>query len=92
MRGTARRYPCFAAIGLLCLTLAACDERGQTDSRAIAPRARPATATQMCAVMPGHPVDGSLSIEHEGQRIAFCCAECIPLFRKNPDKYLAKTD
>ena len=47
---------------------------------------------QLCAVMPGHPVDGSVSIEHEGKTIAFCCAECIPTFKKNPQKYLASTN
>jgi YHS domain-containing protein len=92
MRGIRPPHACFAAIGLLCLGLSACDQPSASDSRAVAPRPRPVATTQMCAVMPGHPVDGRLSIEHEGQRIAFCCAECIPLFKKNPGKYLAKAD
>jgi YHS domain-containing protein len=48
-------------------------------------------AKQLCAVMPGHPVDGSISLVHEGKTIAFCCADCIPEFRKNPSKYLAQS-
>jgi hypothetical protein len=29
-------------------------------------------------------------IVHEGRQIKFCCAECLPSFNKDPEKYLSK--
>ncbi len=31
-------------------------------------------------------------IVHEGREIKFCCAECEPAFKKDPEKYLSKLD
>lgn len=29
-------------------------------------------------------------ITHEGTEVRFCCDSCLPEFKENPDKYLAK--
>lgn len=29
---------------------------------------------------------------HEGRQVKFCCKACLPAFKKNPAKYLAKVD
>jgi hypothetical protein len=34
----------------------------------------------------GEPV----TIVHEGRQIKFCCAECLPAFNENPEKYLGQ--
>lgn len=35
--------------------------------------------------------DKTLSaFEHDGKHYGVCCSDCIALFKKNPDKYLAK--
>ena len=34
----------------------------------------------------GEPV----SITHDGREIRFCCDHCIPKFKEDPEKYLAK--
>jgi len=31
-----------------------------------------------------------ITITHEGQAIKFCCDRCVPRFKKDPAKYLAK--
>lgn len=31
-------------------------------------------------------------IHHEGREIKFCCDSCVPKFKKDPAKYLAKLD
>ena len=31
-------------------------------------------------------------INHEGREIKFCCDSCVPKFKKDPAKYLAKLD
>ncbi|MCB1130176.1 MAG: YHS domain-containing protein [Verrucomicrobiae bacterium] len=36
----------------------------------------------------GEPV----SIVHDGREVKFCCDQCIPKFRKDPEKYLSKLD
>lgn len=37
--------------------------------------------------------DKTLStFEHDGKHYGVCCSDCIALFKKNPEKYLAKLD
>ena len=28
------------------------------------------------------------TIEHDGKTVSFCCAGCVPGFKKDPEKYL----
>lgn len=42
-----------------------------------------------CPVMIGTPVDAEKWVDHEGERIYFCCDRCIRRFRENPEFYLA---
>ncbi|MEJ5329005.1 MAG: YHS domain-containing protein [Desulfobaccales bacterium] len=41
----------------------------------------------LCPVM-GAQVNRGIYVDYQGQRIYFCCAACIDLFKKNPEKYL----
>jgi uncharacterized membrane protein/YHS domain-containing protein len=47
---------------------------------------QPAQTT--CPVMEGNPIDQSLFVDHDGQRIYFCCKMCVGLFKESPEKYL----
>ncbi len=47
------------------------------------------TEQKMCPVL-GNPIDKSVYVDYQGKRIYFCCAGCIPEFKKNPDKYMEK--
>ena len=38
--------------------------------------------------MIGNPIDPSLYVDHEGQRIFFCCKMCVQMFTENPGEYL----
>ncbi len=42
-----------------------------------------------CPVMPGTEIDPAFFVDHEGERIYFCCDRCVTKFRANPDIYLA---
>lgn len=44
---------------------------------------------QTCPVQ-GGKVNKQLYRDYQGQRIYFCCPECIPIFEKNPEAYLQK--
>lgn len=62
---------------------------------AIAQATRPATqpaagapVNKFCAVVPGDPIDPTVFIMHDNKKIAFCCADCIDEFKKDPAKYL----
>ena len=71
--------------------LAADDEGAKPKAPTTAPTTQQAAANKFCDVMgEGHEVDPKVTVQHKGQTIAFCCAECIDEFKKNPDKYLAK--
>lgn len=43
---------------------------------------------KMCAVMPQDEVDPKVTYLYEGKLIGFCCKDCIPEFKKNPEKYM----
>ncbi len=36
----------------------------------------------------GKPVDKSVSVEHHGAKIHFCCKGCVPKFEADPHKYM----
>ena len=37
-------------------------------------------------------IDKKISIDHEGEKIYFCCKKCRSAFRKNPEKYPKKIE
>ena len=41
-----------------------------------------------CAVMPQDDVDPAVTLEYRGKIIGFCCKDCIPDFKKDPEKYM----
>jgi YHS domain-containing protein len=45
---------------------------------------------KFCAVEGGkNKVDPSVFVIYKGQKIGFCCEDCIKDFNKDPDKYVA---
>ena len=36
-----------------------------------------------------HEVDPKVTVVYKGKTIGFCCEDCIPKFKADPDKYLA---
>ncbi len=67
---------------ICCLWLAASPLAAQEQSPA-------GRAQTLCPVMGGQ-IDKNLYVDYQGQRIYFCCAACIPLFKKDPQAYLKK--
>jgi YHS domain-containing protein len=53
--------------------------------------AAPDLAQKLCPVM-GMPIDQSVFVDYEGQRVYFCCTDCVETFLASPEKYLDKTD
>ena len=46
---------------------------------------------KFCAVEGGdNKVDPQTFVIYKGQKVGFCCADCIKEFNKDPDKYVAK--
>ncbi len=41
-----------------------------------------------CAVMQQDDVDPAVTYEYNGKVIGFCCKDCIPDFKKDPEKYM----
>jgi len=50
-----------------------------------------APAQKLCPVT-GEPIDPNISVEYEGRRIYFCCANCPETFKQDPLKYIRKVD
>ena len=54
-----------------------------------APTSQPAKAVnQFCAVMQDEKIDPKVTYNYNGKVIGFCCPECIPQFKKDPEKYM----
>ncbi|MCH2059180.1 MAG: hypothetical protein MK183_01010 [Verrucomicrobiales bacterium] len=47
---------------------------------------------QKCPVEPSRNASTKYFAEHSGQKIYFCCAECIEEFRSSPETYLAPVE
>ena len=43
-----------------------------------------------CPVMEGNPIKESIYVDHQGERVYFCCDFCQGEFLKAPEKYLDK--
>jgi len=54
------------------------------------PTTSPSTqpANKMCAVNTDDAVDPKVTYVYKGQTIGFCCTDCIPEFKKDPEKYV----
>jgi YHS domain-containing protein len=48
-------------------------------------------AQKNCPVM-GGKINPKIYTDYEGRRVYFCCPACIPVFKKDPAKYIAKVD
>jgi len=44
----------------------------------------------VCPVMKGQPIDKTIFVEYQGQKVYFCCESCKASFEKEPAKYLAE--
>lgn len=49
------------------------------------------TRQRLCPVMDAK-VDRSSYVDHNGERVYFCCPKCVDTFKASPDKYLAKLE
>ena len=43
--------------------------------------------TQVACPVQHGKINKDLYVDYKGQRIYFCCKECIPIFNKNPEAY-----
>ncbi len=77
----------FALLLGTCVVMAA-------DKPATQPAADKATIkaiNKFCAVEGGdHTVDAEFFTMYKGQKIGFCCKDCIKSFEEDPDAYIAK--
>ena len=43
---------------------------------------------KMCAVMPDDAVDPAVTYVYKDETIGFCCKDCVPKFKANPERYM----
>jgi YHS domain-containing protein len=41
-----------------------------------------------CAVEKGDEIDPAVTYLYQGKVIGFCCEDCVPKFKANPEKYM----
>ncbi len=62
----------------------------RADDAAKTPATQPAAATNAKCPVSGDDVDPKVTTVYKGKTYAFCCADCVKSFEKDPDKYAAK--
>ncbi len=80
---------CATAAALL-LGVAALPVVRADDTKTPAPTSQPAAATNTKCPVSGDDIDSKVTAVYNGKTYAFCCADCIKSFNKDPEKYIAK--
>jgi YHS domain-containing protein len=57
--------------------------------KADAPKDAKSKAQILCPVM-GDKIDKQFYVDYKGERVYFCCKQCIADFNKEPEKYMKK--
>lgn len=64
----------------------------QQSDKAMTPATQASSAqkpiNKYCAVDRDNEVDPTVTYLYQGKLIGFCCDDCIPKFKKDPDKYM----
>lgn len=83
-----RRWSWIILIGIVAIVILVAvlsGARGQTPAES----ATPAINNKMCPVMTDETIDPEQWVEHEGNRVYFCCRMCKRKFERDPEAYLA---
>ena len=83
MKRDARTHVSGAAILWLALGLAPAAAIAQSSTP------RPALANRICPVLTDETVDPAIFVDHQGQRVYFCCNMCKRRFTQDPQRYAA---
>jgi YHS domain-containing protein len=54
------------------------------------PATQPAAAVNTKCPVSGDDIDAKVTTVYNGKTYAFCCADCIKSFNKDPEKYASK--
>ena len=66
------------------------EERLAAAQKEIAERAERNKPVNDACPVADKPIDPNQTVEHDGRRVAFCCAKCKAAFEKDPAKFVAK--
>lgn len=66
--------------------------QAQADTSEVASEKPAGDEAVMCPVMTDMSIDKNIYVDHEGQRIYFCCQKCIAEFKEDPEKFLKVSD
>ena len=74
-------------VGTLKQTAAAKDDKPKKATPATTQAAK--AINKFCAVEQDNPIDPKVpTYTYNGKVIGFCCEDCLPTFKKNPEKYM----
>ena len=62
----------YGLVVLCAILLASCSATTQADHLVVT-----SPVNQVCPILAGEAVDSELAVSFEGQRVAFCCRDCI---------------
>ncbi len=71
------------------ITEQATEEATEQTSTETTETAKAAPVNKYCMVVSEHEIDPKVTLEYEGTVYGFCCEDCIPKFKKDPEKYIS---
>ncbi len=74
------------AIAVTLPAVRAADDKKATSQ----PASQPAAAVNTKCPITGEDIDAKVTTTYDGKTYAFCCADCVKAFNKDPAKFAAK--
>ena len=89
-RSHAGDAPTTAPAPMAGMDMAAPPTTGPVASSTTQPSTKPAVAENKHCPISGDAVDPTVTVVYKGKTYAFCCADCVKTFNKDPQKYIDK--
>ena len=80
----------FAAAAVLAAAVTLPAVRADETKATSQPASQPAAAVNAKCPITGEDVDSKVTTTYDGKTYAFCCADCVKAFNKDPAKFAAK--
>ena len=71
----------FSLVLIAAVFVAGCGQSGTEEATA---------STQTTCPVMGGKIDKTIYVDHDGERVYFCCDACVETFKKEPAKYIKK--
>ncbi len=76
-------------LAIIAVGLAGCHSNSSATAQSDTQMTAGKPINKYCPVNRGDEIDPNVTTVYKGKTIGFCCPDCVDIFKKDPDKYLA---